>query len=106
MVEQYIQLDTVFSALSDPIRRDILRRVTREELSVGSLAESYDVSFAAVSKHLKVLEAAQLVTKRKDGRASMVSLKAETLKEADAYLEQYRQMWEGRFKKLDSLLKQ
>lgn len=78
--------------------------MTGQDMSVGQLAESYDMSFAAVSKHLKVLEEAQLVTKRKEGRHHMVSLEVRALKQADAYLERYRRMWEGRFKKLDTLL--
>lgn len=99
-----MQLNTVFHSLSDPIRRDILRRVARREMSVGQLAELYGVSFAAVSKHLQVLEKARLIKKRKEGRSNMISLEPKTLKEADAYLEQYRLMWQGRYKKLDSLL--
>lgn len=99
-----MHLDTVFHSLSDPIRRDILHRVAGGELSVGELAASYDVSLAAVSKHLGVLEAAGLVKKRKEGRSTLVTLEAKALQQADAYLERYRRMWEGRYEKLDSLL--
>ncbi len=104
MVEYAVHLDSLFHSLSDPTRRDILRRVSAHELSVGQLVECYDVSFAAVSKHLKVLETAGLVSKRKDGRHHIVSLEVDALKKADTYLEQYRCMWEGRYKKLDKLL--
>src|SRR3954471_15421379 len=105
MVEFSLQLDTIFSSLADPIRRDILRNVSRRELSNGELVKKYDVSFAAVAKHVNVLEKARLVYKRKEGRKHMVGLTASTLKEADEYLEQYRRMWEGRYDKLDLLLK-
>ena len=106
MVEQAIQLDNIFHCLADPIRRYILRRVMQYELSVGELVDKYDVSFAAISKHLKVLESAKLIRKRKEGKKYMVALAPEALKEADEYLEQYRQMWESRFTKLDALLQE
>lgn len=106
MVEQTMQLDAIFHSLSDPIRRDILRRVMECELSVGELVDKYQVSFAAISKHIKVLEKANLVRKRKEGKKYMVALRPETLEEADAYLEQYRLMWQSRYDKLDSLLKE
>ena len=106
MVEYTVQLDLVFSSLSDPIRRDILQRVATTELSVGQLVAHYHVSFAAISKHLKVLEKARLITKRKEGKKHMVVLAPGALKSADEYLEQYRLMWQSRFNKLDSLLKE
>ena len=90
MVEYTSQLDLVFNSLSDPIRRDILSKVSRGEYSVGELVSFYDVSFAAISKHLNVLEDACLIRKRKDGRYHMVSLIPESLRSADEYLEQYR----------------
>jgi DNA-binding transcriptional ArsR family regulator len=104
MVKHSMHLNTVFQALSDPTRRDILERVAVREWSVGELVELYDMSFAAVSKHIAVLERAKLIAKRKEGRSYFVSLQPSTVKEADAYLERYRRMWEGRYKKLDSLL--
>jgi DNA-binding transcriptional ArsR family regulator len=106
MVEYTLQLDNIFHSLADPIRRDILSRLAGYELTVGELAEKYDISFAAISKHLKVLEKAQLVSKRKEGRKYMVAIVPETLKDADEYLRQYQQMWESRFQKLDMLLKE
>lgn len=106
MVEQAIQLDYIFHSLSDPIRRDILSRVMKSELSVGELVEKYEVSFAAISKHIKVLENAKLIRKRREGKKHMVALAPEALHDADRYLEQYRTMWDGRFNKLDSLLKE
>ncbi len=104
MVEQTFELDNIFRSLADPIRRDILRRVAECELSVNELASRYDVSLAAVSKHLKVLERARLVHKRREGKQYKVTAAVDALKEADAYLEQYRQMWQGRMDKLETLL--
>lgn len=104
MVEYSIQLDSIFSSLADPIRRDILFRVSQAELSVGELVKNYDVSFAAISKHLKVMEGAKLITKRREGKKQMVSLAPGALMSADEYLEQYRQMWQSRYDKLDSVI--
>lgn len=93
MVEYTSELDSIFASLADPIRRDILDRVARAEHSVGELVQYYQVSFAAISKHLKVLERAKLVTKRKEGKKQMVSIAPHALQCADEYLERYRQMW-------------
>lgn len=106
MVEQVIDLDNIFASLADPTRRDILARVARTELSVGELVEKYDVSFAAISKHLNVLERAKLITKRREGKKQMVTLAPGALQSADEYLEQYRQTWEQKFNKLDAILKE
>lgn len=106
MVEYTVQLDSIFHSLSDPIRRDMLRRVAECELSVGELAQKYDVSFAAISKHLKVLQGAQLIRKRREGKKYMIGLAPEALKSADDYLEQYRLAWQSRHDKLDLLLKE
>ena len=105
MVERTIELDTIFASLADPTRRDILARVARGELSVGDIAAEYDISFAAISKHLNVLASAKLVVKRREGKKQMVSLSPEALHSADEYLEQYRQLWGQKFNKLDELLK-
>jgi len=104
MVEYTLQLDSIFASLSDPTRRDILARVARVELSVGELVKNYDVSFAAISKHLKVMDRAGLIIKRKEGKKQMVSLAPGALQSADEYLEQYRQMWQSRYDKLDALI--
>lgn len=105
MVEYTYQLDSIFNSLSDPIRRDILARVARYEYSVSELVAFHDVSFAAISKHLKVLEQARLIRKRKEGKKHMISLAPGALHTADEYLEQYRSMWQSRVDKLDELLK-
>jgi DNA-binding transcriptional ArsR family regulator len=106
MVEQVIELDSIFHSLADPTRRDILSRVARAELSVGELVEKYEISFAAISKHLNVLEKAKLIVKRREGKKQMVTLAPGALMTADEYLEQYRQIWEQKFSKLDTLLKE
>jgi DNA-binding transcriptional ArsR family regulator len=106
MVEYSIELDSIFSSLADATRRDILTRVAQAELSVGEIARKYDISFAAISKHLNVLERARLITKRREGKQQMVTLAPGALRSADEYLEQYRQMWEQRFNKLDELIKE
>lgn len=105
MVEHVEKLNAVFGSLADPTRRDILTRVAEVERPIRDLAEKYDLSFAAVAKHLKVLEDAGLVVKRKKGRNQMISLAPSALKGADKYLEQYRRMWQGRYDKLEALLK-
>jgi DNA-binding transcriptional ArsR family regulator len=106
MVEQVFELDSIFHSLADPTRRDILARVARAELSVGELVEKYDISFAAISKHLNVLQQAKLIVKRREGKKQMVTLAPDALMSADEYLEQYRQMWESKFSKLDALIKE
>lgn len=104
MVECSFSLDTTFGALSDPTRRDILQRVANTELSVSELASFYSLTFAAVSKHLKVLERAQLVIKRKRGKQQMVSLAPAGIADAAEYLEWYRSLWETRLDSLEQYL--
>jgi len=97
-------LDSVFSSLADPTRRDILKRVAEGELSVGQIAQHYNLTFAAISKHLKVLEKAKLIMKRRRGKEQIVSIMPDMLAVADGYLEQYRQMWENRLDRLEVFL--
>lgn len=104
MVEYTLQLDSIFASLADPTRRDILSRVSYGELSVGELAANYSMSFAAISKHLKIMERAQLITKRRDGKKQMVSLAPDALMSADEYLEQYRVRLQSRYDKLETLI--
>jgi DNA-binding transcriptional ArsR family regulator len=106
MVEYISSLDSIFGSLADPTRRDILTRVARRDLSVGEIAKSYDLTFAAISKHLKVLERAQLIIKRRRGKEQIVTLAPDALAKADEYLEQYRQLWEERFDALSEVLEQ
>jgi len=100
MVEQQSRLDSIFGSLADGTRRDILRRVAQRELSVGEIAASYDISLAAVSKHLGVLEKARLVTKRREGKTQVVALSPAALTDAAKHLERYRDIWENRLDRL------
>jgi DNA-binding transcriptional ArsR family regulator len=97
-------LDQVFGALADATRRDILARVMTAEASVSELAGHYAMSFAAVQKHVAVLERARLVTKRKDGRTQRVAGHPEAVRRATRLLAQYEQRWEARVARLDELL--
>lgn len=106
MVEQTLSLDSIFGSLADPTRRDILRRVASSELSIGEIAKDYNLTFAAVSKHLKILENAKLIMKRRNGKQRLVQASPAALKEVTEYLEQYRQIWEMRLDALDSFLQQ
>jgi DNA-binding transcriptional ArsR family regulator len=94
------RLDAVFAALSDPTRRAIIRRLATDGATVTELAEPFDMSLPAISKHLHVLQEAGLVSRTKDGRIHRLQLEVDTLKEAIGWLEQYRQFWEI---KLDAL---
>ncbi len=104
MVEYILDLDTVFGSLADPTRRDILQRLREAELTIGEIASHYDLTFAAISKHLKVLGKAKLIIKQRRGKEQVVRISPQTLAYADSYLEQYRQLWEVRFDALESLL--
>jgi DNA-binding transcriptional ArsR family regulator len=106
MVEYTINLDAAFGSLADPTRRDILRRVTEGELSVGEIAAPYALTFAAISKHLKILENARLIVKRRQGKHQMVQASPDTLKDISAYLQQYQRLWEGRLDALEDYFKQ
>ena len=97
-------LSATFSALADPTRREILTRLRRGELTVGELAEPMEISWPAVSKHLKVLESAGLLERRRDGRRHLVSLNAAPMKEAGEWMEFYRQFWEGSLDRLADYL--
>lgn len=98
------QLDAVFAALAHPTRRAILARLAEGDASVVELAEPFDVSQPAISKHLKVLEGAGLISRGRDAQRRPCSLEAGPLGEATAWLERYRQFWEAQFQRLDDLL--
>lgn len=104
MVEHTLNIDAVFYSLSNPTRRDILERLQSAQMTVSEIANPYSMSLAAISKHLKVMEGAKLIIKRKEGKKQMVALAPHALKSADEYLEQYRQLWQSRFDKLEMLL--
>ncbi|HTV00758.1 MAG TPA: metalloregulator ArsR/SmtB family transcription factor [Luteitalea sp.] len=98
------RLDHVFGALADATRRDILARVMHAEASVSELAARYDMSFAAVQKHVAVLERARLVTKRREGRAQRVAGNVATVRRASQLLDRFEQYWHARVNQLDALL--
>jgi DNA-binding transcriptional ArsR family regulator len=97
-------LDSTFIALGDPTRRAILARLARGEASVLELAKPFKISQPAISKHLKVLERAGLISRGRDKQRRPCRLEAQRLAEANAWLENYRQFWEARFQRLDALL--
>ena len=99
-------LDATFAALADPTRRAILARLAQGEASVAELAEPFAMSQPAISKHLKVLEHAGLISSIQIGQRRPRKLEGVRLGEATAWLEGYRQFWEQRFSALDSLLEQ
>ncbi|GEE02002.1 putative transcriptional regulator, ArsR family protein [Gordonia spumicola] len=96
--------DALFHALSDRTRRDILRRVLAGEHSVSALAEKYDMSFAAVQKHVAVLEKAGLLTKRRDGRQQLASGDVKAVRSVASMLADIEQIWRGRISRIDDLL--
>ena len=104
MVEN--RLDTVFHALSDPTRRGMLATLALGEQSVGALAKPFAMSLAGASKHLKVLEDAGLVHRRKAGRTHLCSLRAEPLAEAEQWLKQWEKFWTVRLDRLEALIEQ
>jgi DNA-binding transcriptional ArsR family regulator len=99
-------LDLTFAALADPTRRVILARLAEGDASVLELAEPFAMSQPAISKHLKVLERAGLVSRSRDAQRRPRRLEAQPLAEATEWLEKYRQFWEGRFQHLDALLEE
>lgn len=98
------QLDATFAALADPTRRAILARLAMGEAGVMELAAPFEMSQPAISKHLKVLEKAGLVTRSGEGARRPVRLEAQPMAEATAWLEAYRKFWERRYGALDTLL--
>ncbi|GIG55033.1 ArsR/SmtB family transcription factor [Demequina activiva] len=98
------EVDRIFRALADSTRRDIVRRTLTAESSVSELAAAYDMSFAAVQKHVAVLEGAGLVTKHPHGRERMVRGNPEAITRAQALLDAYEQIWRARIGRLDALL--
>jgi DNA-binding transcriptional ArsR family regulator len=106
MVERDTYLDGIFGSLADPIRRDILRRLMNTQYTVSQIAQDYQISFAAVARHLNVLEKAKLVRKQRRGKEQVVSLEPQALKDASHYLAQYEALWNYRFNALDTVLKE
>lgn len=98
-------LSATFSALADPTRRAILARLALGESSVNELAEPFDMSLPAISKHLKVLEHAGLISRSREAQYRPCKLEPEALRAVDGWLEEYRRLWNERFDRLDAYLK-
>ena len=98
------QLDATFAALADPTRRAILARLASGEASVNELAAPFEMSQPAISKHLKVLERAGLVSRAREAQRRPRRLEAAPLAEANEWLERYRRFWEGNYERLDAVL--
>ncbi len=98
------RLSLTFGALADPTRRAILARLAKGGASVTELAEPFDMTLPAISKHLKVLERAGLVSRGRDAQRRPRRLEAKRLGEATKWLERYRRLWEGNYQRLDALL--
>jgi DNA-binding transcriptional ArsR family regulator len=106
MVESNVYLDSLFGSLADPVRRDILRRLMDAQYTVGQIAQNYEISFAAVAKHLSVLEKAKLVIKHRRGKEQVVSIAPDALKDASDYLAQYEALWNHRFDALEKIIQE
>ncbi|QYK54293.1 MAG: helix-turn-helix transcriptional regulator [Fimbriimonadaceae bacterium] len=100
------QLSATFSALADPTRRAILARLSSGEASVTELAQPFDMTMPAITKHLKVLENAGLISRGREAQWRPCKIEAEPLKAATDWIEQYRQHWEERFDRLGEYLKE
>jgi DNA-binding transcriptional ArsR family regulator len=99
-------LSTTFAALADPTRRAILARLLTSECSVGELAAPFDISMPAVSRHLRVLEGAGLIERRRDAQWRRCRIQAAPLKEVAVWADQYRHIWEQRLDRLDDYLEE
>jgi DNA-binding transcriptional ArsR family regulator len=99
-----VAADLLFGALADPTRRDIFRRAREGRLSVSALAREYPISLAAVQKHVAVLERAELVSKHRVGRESIVRAETDALKRAHAALDRLETFWRGRVERMDQIL--
>ncbi|WP_341677058.1 metalloregulator ArsR/SmtB family transcription factor [Niveibacterium sp. SC-1] len=102
----YDRLSATFSALADPTRRAILARLASGEVSVGELAEPFDMSLPAVTKHLKVLERAGLISRGRQAQRRPCKLEAQALHEASDWIAQYRAFWEQRLDRLEDYLRE
>ena len=100
------RLDSVFHALSDPTRRSILRGLAKSEKTVGEVARPHKMSLAAVSKHLKVLESAELIARERRGSFQIVRLQARSLRPAEAWISFYSRFWNQQLDNLETYLEQ
>lgn len=104
MVSDMTQLDATFAALADPTRRAIIARLAAGSATVNELAEPFDISLPAISRHLKVLEGAGLIRREVEAQKRRCHLRLETLKEAENWIETYRRFWEEKFSNLEKFL--
>jgi DNA-binding transcriptional ArsR family regulator len=98
------RLDSTFRALADPTRRGMLANLALGEKSIGELAQPFAMSFAGASKHVKVLEEAGLIARRKKGRTHLISIEAKPLEEAERWLRQWEKFWTTRLNRLEALI--
>jgi DNA-binding transcriptional ArsR family regulator len=98
------RLDTTFHALADPTRRGMLANLALGEKSIGELAEPFRMTFAGASKHVKVLEDAGLISRRKTGRTHLISIDAKPLEEAERWMRQWERFWTVRLDRLEALI--
>jgi DNA-binding transcriptional ArsR family regulator len=101
---QTTNADLIFGALADATRRDILRRAIAEQEGVAELADHYPMSFAAVQKHVAILERAGLVTKQRQGRRLVVRIRVEGVRDAQELLDEYEALWRGRIARMTDLI--
>ena len=95
----------VFQAIADPTRREIINRIAHQSMNLNTVAEQFNISRPAISKHIKILTECQLITQQQTGREIYYYFNSKKLKEVDKWLEQFRAMWDTRFTQLDTLLK-
>ena len=104
MVESATTLDTIFRSFADSTRRDILKRVCKSDLTITEIARPYGMSFAAIAKHVAVLEKSRLISKHRRGKEQVISANPGTMTLAAAHLQGYERAWKQRYDKLESLL--
>lgn len=98
------ELDAIFGALADPTRRDILRRGSTTQMSIGDIAKPYGMSLPAISKHIRVLERAKFVTRTRVGKQYFVTIRPSAFEEASSYLKEYERLWNDRLDRLEKYL--
>lgn len=106
MVKSNDSLSSIYFALSDPTRRSILLYVSKAEMSISEIVDKFKLSFAAISKHVTVLEHAQLIKKHRKGKEKIIVFLPDTMTNAHLDLEQYISVWEGRFDALEKVVKE
>ncbi|TAJ74871.1 MAG: transcriptional regulator [Phenylobacterium sp.] len=106
MTAQLDPLSATFAALADPTRRAILARLSEGEATVGELAQPFEISLPAISRHLKVLQAAGLISQGREAQWRPCRLETQALREADGWMGRYRRFWQGGFDRMDDYLRE